>query len=162
MARTRYIICAEDRLLDRFTGLASHINVVDKIVLAVGAANPPGGQTPLLPEIDVARFIMTAVWVREPGDDGPFDYDVLIHRDSGIESVARGEFEFTKMFHRIDAGFRFTTKTKSTSGLVDIECRIRKQGASEWLSQSFPLEIEVRPSDSILGASAASANENKN
>jgi hypothetical protein len=160
MARPRYIICAEDRLLDRFTGLASHINVVDKIVLAVGAANPVEGQNDLLPEIDVARFIMTAVWVRESADDGPFDYEVLIHRDSGVELVSRGEFEFTKMFHRIDAGFRFTTKTKTTSGLVDIECRIRKRGTNDWLSQSFPLEVEVRQGEFVLGASAASANEN--
>jgi len=87
---------------------------------------------------------MTAVWVRDEGDDEPFDYEVRIHqsgRDS--ETVASGEFSFAKMFHRIDAVFVFTTITKVISGIADIECRIRRRGATDWMTQSFPLGIEV-------------------
>jgi len=56
----------------------------------------------------------------------------------------------TKRFFRVDAGLIFTTQTRfKESGELVVECRLKKQGTEQWLSQSFPLGIEVIPAESI-------------
>src|SRR5687768_10368059 len=140
MAKPRYIICAHDRIVDHATGLVSHINVVDRIIVSAQSQRIPEGASVIVPETELFGFVMTSVWIRddEEGPEDDYNFEVLIHYPDGRSKAgASGKFRFSKMFHRIDLGVRFTTHSNIVNGRLVIESRIQKQGSEGWLSQSF-------------------------
>lgn len=151
MAKPRYIVCSQDRLVDQATGAVTHVNVVEKFVIKLEPApEPPPGTQYLIPKIPIFKMILTAVWAREQddSDSDDFEFEAILHKPSDeIPFVLhRGEFRFLAgaSYFRIDSGIIFTTETKFTkSGAAVFENRIRKRGSDNWLSQQFPMEIEV-------------------
>lgn len=151
MAKPRYIICSQERIIDQASGLASHINVLDRFVVH-SFKTPETAQADkvfLVPQIPVAQFVVTAAWAKGEDDskDDEFDFEVILRKPEGEEkTIQSGTFRFAKRFFRIDAGVMITTRSTFTqSGEMVLECKIRKQGTVPWLSQSFPIDIEVVP-----------------
>ena len=161
MAKPRYIICSQDRLVDQATGMATHVNVVEKFAIKEERSPEPLPNVQYaVPNLPIAKMILTAVWAREAGDSesDEFEFEVLIHKpeDESI-TLQKGEFSFPPglSYFRIDSGIIFTTHTKfKKGGTVVLENRIKKRGSDEWKSQEFPIEIEV------TGAEAANVGEN--
>ena len=154
MPRARYIICSSERLVDATTGLVTHVNVIDKMI----ATGPPEGSHDDVPEIPICHMIMTSVWMKEESDDpeAEYDYEVVVHKPSeSPKVVASGDLVFDKKFYRLEVGFRFTTKSKIQNGIVVFESRIRKKGATDWLSQSFPIETELQTVGSTIPEKSA-------
>jgi len=153
MPKPRYIVCCQERLVDQVSGLASHINVIDRLEIRELRQETPGDVRPatplLIPKLPIAQMIVTAVWMTEPGDNEKDVYEfetIMLRTDGSSDVIHQGEFQFSKHFYRIDTGVVFTTHTKfSASGELTFESRIRKQGSDQWLSQFFPLELAFIP-----------------
>jgi hypothetical protein len=142
MARPRYIVCSEDRVTDRVTGLVSHFNVIEE--LTVNQQQAPEEMvsshgTPWL------RMVVTALWSKDDEDleDDVFEHDMLLHLPGNEkpETVIMGEVKFSARNHRFEmmvAGQPFTV-----AGTVVFESRLRKKGSFDWLSQKYEIPINV-------------------
>jgi len=148
MARPRYIICAKDRLVDQASGLASHINVIDR--LTIGHLKPPSvpdGVKLAILQQPIVQMVLTAVWIKDDNDSesDEFEYETIIRKPNAEPLISHtGEFRFLKRYYRIDSGITFTTGTQfPSSGEMILENRIRKRGTTDWLAQAFSFELEV-------------------
>jgi hypothetical protein len=165
MAKPRYILCSKELLVDQLTGLASHINVIDRFeIRIVRPPELPPGTAVAIPNLPIAQMLVTAAWAKETGDTerDVFEYETVLHKPDGTSDVVhKGEFQFlSKRFYRIDTGIMFTTQTKfSTSGELSFESRIRKRGMEEWTSQSFALDIELVSPEPAVESTVGDANQ---
>ena len=77
-----------------------------------------------------------------------FEFETRLHVPGGQDPIplANGTFRFEKASHRIDTGVLFPVvlPRQPERGIMEVECRIRKVGDSEWISQSFPILVEVK------------------
>jgi len=148
MITPRYMICSEGRLVDRETGLVSHINVVDKVVITRGVLSPG------LPVPTSMRFFVSAVWsADEAGMGQTCDWEFLVSfpGDKEPRSMASGQFQFSVPFHRFDVLFQTRpgdasqAQSEPQSGAIRFTSRVRPVGADEWLSQDYAILVEVIP-----------------
>lgn len=147
MARARYIICAKDRLVDQASGLTSHINVIDRLHIAQVKTAFPDGVKIAVMRFPTIQIILTAVWSKgaEDSESDEFEYETILHKPHA-ESLTthQGEFRFVKKNQRIDSGISIMSDSQfPASGELVLESRIRKRGTSDWLSQTFTLDIDV-------------------
>jgi hypothetical protein len=140
MPRPVYIVCSESGSEDRTTGLGSIFNVIDKIQferLPQGAVGVAGFQ-----------FRITAVWKREPGDEGQeFDYEVALTLPATANELrlASGTLVFSRPLHRLTTQMQGPPPLQGEGELRAIS-RIRRSGTQDWLSQEYPVLVEeIRP-----------------
>jgi hypothetical protein len=141
------MICSEGRLVDRETGLVSHINVLDKVLITRGAL-PPGQPFPSI------RFFVSATWCADEaaiGQTCDWEFLVSFPGDREPRNMASGQFQFTVPFQRFDVLFQTLlgdaseAQIKLETGAIRFTSRVRPLGTDEWLSQHFALPVEVIP-----------------
>jgi hypothetical protein len=155
MITPRYMICSEGKLVDRETGLVSHINVIDKVLVTRGA-HLPGQPTPSI------RFFVSAVWCADEaalGETCEWEFLVSFPGDSEPRRLASGEFQLTTPFHRFDVLFQTMAGDPSKAqvvlrtGPLRFTSRVRLAGTDEWLSQDYVVPVEVissaKPGDRV-------------
>jgi len=148
MPKPVYIICSQSGTVDQATNLVSLFHVVESLYVRPETPEYP---TPSL------TFRTTAVWMRaeRDGPDDEYESEFLLHlpgQQPESPPGFTGRFRFTQYFHRLvldltlvrspDAGgIRF-----STPGILRVECRIRPIGGKDWLSQEYPIVLNLAPS----------------
>jgi hypothetical protein len=132
-----YILCSESGSEDKETGLLSLFNVIDKLRVNTGAMPMPLTAAP------ITQLRITAVWMREQGDDGnEFEFEVIFRPPKGDEIKAmRGTFSFAMPLYRIIARVIGMFPIQG-EGVLWIENRVRKVGAGGWRKQESPIFIE--------------------
>ncbi len=146
MIAPRYMVCSEGRIIDRDTGLVSHINVIDKLLVTRGHGDP--GQV-----LSALRFFISAVWAtdEETPSEGQCEWEMLVSFPGQTEpqKMGSGEFQFTKPFQRIEVLFQgiFGTPPQSLvrleTGVLRISSHVRRKGDDEWLSQDYTIALDV-------------------
>lgn len=150
MPKPAYTLFAQSISQDRETNTLSVFHIFEKLQ----QRNLADGETldPRDPNANTAfRGVVVSVWVKDPADFGrAFLYELaLIPPGTDEEEVVIGTSEMkfsedrSKPFERITIkliGFPLATKT---SGILWMESRIRAKTASEWITQRFPLAIDV-------------------
>jgi hypothetical protein len=147
MPSPSYIICCETGTEDKYTGLASLFNVIDRIVVRRHTRQTPdGGAVKSGPTIRIV-----AVW-RAVGDhdyQAEFESELnLLLSPIGKETTLHSDtFRFLpdKSRHRIVV--IIGALDLDQSGLLVFESRIRRLGDPDWLSQSYVVDVVVMPSD---------------
>jgi hypothetical protein len=144
-----YIICCESGTEDKFTGLASHFNVVDRIVAKKPPPSGADSNVPIIPSPPPLRIV--AVWRADDDSDfeGIFQSEVIMRlmpKDE-IGTLYSDTFSFLRerYKHRITVilgGLRV-----EESGKVIVESRIRRPDESKWLTQSYIIDVVVNTSE---------------
>ena len=152
MVRPRYIICSESRTVDRTSGLVTHYNVIEELTVSVGGPKAKAGSAPFL------KFVVTAVWMRETGEEAEDTYEFETSMHLPGEEIARrihaGEFQFGEhRFHRLETFIQglFTQRGEAVPndaltlqpGVLRLESRIRRSGDQQWLSQDYVIPVRV-------------------
>jgi hypothetical protein len=102
-------------------------------------------------------FVLMATWMAESGDtpDVEFEYELRaivpaaqpvpgLVAGQAIVGLAAGTFRFETPIHRFTAPFEQPVPV-GLSGTLWFESRIRKKGVEEWLSQAYPILVEIAP-----------------
>ena len=144
MPKPVYILCAESGSVDAKTNRMSHFNIIEKI--AVTKARVPRQTKPMPGAPPLNSMQVVSVWMRTAQDteNQEFEYelDISLPHSQKKHTPGKGRFKFTKPLQRITVGI-VGLLPFSRSGLMKIQCRIRKVGDRKWLRQEYPIIIEV-------------------
>lgn len=147
MAKPAYIICAHSCVEDRETGIISAFQIIDKLQVTPLPVPPPGQNLVVLWQ----GMVIMIGWLGEPPDIGQeFEMATRFVLPNGeTQDLAQTPFRFgdpdpRKVLHRFVLRFP-QPPSFNIPGLVLIESRIRRTGTEQWISQSYPLIIEVLP-----------------
>jgi hypothetical protein len=150
MAKPLYMICCESGTEDAYTGMASHFNIVDRIVVMPDKPDPlSGGAGPPVTSIPLR---IVSVWRAEEGDyEDEFEHEITmtLFSQPGTATLYSQPFRFLRdrPRHRttvVIAGFK-----AEQSGELVVESRIRLPGQSDWLTQSYTIDVLLRQSEEI-------------
>jgi hypothetical protein len=142
-----FIICCESGSDDSLTGLASLFNVIDTFV--VNSAPVEDTNQATVPRDGAPSLRIVATWRAICPDDfeGEFESELrMIFEPSGeTQSLAAQTIRFwrEKPRHRLTAVIG--ALNLPMSGTLTVESRIRRRGSDAWLSQSYPIDVVVRP-----------------
>lgn len=157
MPRPAYIICSRTGALDQYTNSVSCFNIIEALnvskmetekVESKDEGSPEGKSAVTLP-IRVQSFGMRvlAVWIKEESDSSKDEFEAQIVfrlENTPIDLMIVGfpNFHFEKRMHRLVAP-EVPVPPVPDLGLLLVECRVRRVGATEWLSrQSYPIILE--------------------
>lgn len=138
MPKPVFIICSQSGSDDRFTGLLSLFNVIDRIRIARRSEHIGGASLSTTP-----RFRVTASWLREdPDKSREFEYEVLaLLPPTGSEfTLRKGTFIFNRPFKRLTA--KIIKPIPFEEGVLTVQCRVRLLGENQWIVQETPIVIE--------------------
>ena len=149
MARPVFIVCAQSTAEDKDTGLFSLFELVEKLIISPIPTPKEGDKTVL---VRWNPFRLVAVWLLEPDKgetyEDEFEYDLRLYLPLSEQpiSLASGIFKFSQPVPRLM--HRFTLRFDSPppldkSGVMRAESKIRKLGSEVWLSQDYPVVVEV-------------------
>lgn len=142
MPRPLYIVCSESAAIDQDTNRASLFNVVEGLQVTV-VPKPSGEGVAFVKTLD---FRGIAVWMRNEDDDPEDEYEFELAArapgDADENVFGDGKFKFTKRLHRFNVLIG-VHKPWTESGMFVFTSRIRRVGTSEWLSQEFPILVDV-------------------
>lgn len=145
MPRPKYIICSQSRIIDKFSGLVSHINVLDELHAVKPAATmPPGAAIQPLTTLS-----LIAVWERSEtdSDDELFELDVRMHVPGADipRTLYVGDTSFgTSRNYRIDITVGLPAMN---TGILLFESRFRRKGELDWLMQGYEIKIVVETTE---------------
>jgi hypothetical protein len=138
MPKPLYIICSQSSCEDKFTGLYSIFNIIDKLRFS---------SAPIPNVAPIVEIRITSAWAKEPGDeDQTFEYQVSLTFPDGINlQIGSGQFAFVSQNYRITAlllgGLPWVPS--GDSGAMVADARVRRLGDSEWSSQTYPIMLEI-------------------
>lgn len=143
MSRPAYIIVSDGVSEDRTTNLVSVFTISERIVLqVVGQQDGP----PAKPELATFQCQATAVWMHESGDaDHEYVHQFVLTTQDGsskdLGTPTAFKFSSKRVFQRFRLHFR--GKIPPVSGIVLFESRIRRKSNTDWMVQSFPLQVDA-------------------
>src|SRR5437868_4455634 len=134
-----YIICSESGSEDRVSGLASVFNVIEQI--EVRPLPPPTPDQPAV--VPFFPFRVSAQWMKAEDDaeTDPYECQIRLHypgAEREPEPVAQTRLHFTRPFNRVTMRANLPLAFPAL-GLLRVECRIRREGDTDWLSQEYPI-----------------------
>jgi len=140
-----YIICSESGSEDSQTGLVSLYHVIERLLITPTPA-PQEGKRPTI--LRLQQFRITASWMLNQGDDPSAEYEfemnVAVPPDANRQQLMAGRFHFEggKPFYRISVLFDGPPPI-AAGGVMIAESKLRKVGDESWLSQTFPVVIDL-------------------
>jgi hypothetical protein len=138
------MICSESGAEDAGTRLVSIFNVIEKVQVPRTPEPPPGAAVAVLRALP---FRVLSVWMRTeedtPGE--PYEFQVALRHPGQAEAavVARGHFAFIDLLSRVVLAGPFPLGP--ATGILWVECRIRRVGGAVWLKQEYPILLEEVP-----------------
>jgi hypothetical protein len=152
MPQPVYTLCCQAGSEDKYTGLISHFNVIERIIVSKIEVSKIDAETVAPVNTTVHQIRLVSVWMRtaQDSDDDDFEYMIeIVMPPSGRRSkVQEGRFKFTKPLHRFTFNFIGSPPLEG-SGIMWMECKVRKLGEELWLTQAYPIFFE-----SNLGSSS--------
>ena len=151
MPKPVYILAAQSWSLDQESGLSSYFHVVEGYEFTILPIDSDKHRTTIAQLSETANFVCVAVWMKTDGDlpSDEFEFVLSLLAPGKPEFViAKGSFRFTKTFQRIGAKISLASSPPG-SGVMYLESRIRKTGATQWLKQEFPIPVTVRSAESV-------------
>ena len=146
-----YIICSESGTEDRYTGLMSHFNVLEKFLLSKIDPSKVSQLPQPAPAIPLGRIRVVSVWMKmdEESEDDEFEYslDVVLPPDGKRTCASTGKFKFTKPLYRIQINLIGQPPIEG-SGVLWIECNVRQLASDSWMAQRYPIIIELQSNES--------------
>lgn len=135
MLKPVYIVCCENSLEDKTTGLQSYINIYEKILFHKNPA-----EVPPAPPTQIRVF---ALWVGEREDIGrqfesevnvvlPGPSETVLELDKGT-TTCTGEGWIRVTAHLIG------TPPIEGPGIMRLQSRMRRVGDENWLTQEYPI-----------------------
>ena len=149
-----YIICCESGTEDKYTGMASLFNIIDRIVVKPrdpektdsGAPNPWGSLS----------MRIVAVWAANgDGDfDGEFDGELrmLMSPQNQEQILMTDKVRFTRAMPRHRSTVIISGFQAEQVGQVIVESTIKRAGESEHLTQRYAIDVLVSPPDVAVSA----------
>jgi hypothetical protein len=141
MATPVYIVCCENSLEDRGSGLISCINIFEKFQFL--RLQQPSATPTILPQM---RII--AVWRREAGDENRDHEFEMSFINPGKETpilLHRGNFVFLSPLYRITSHLLGPPPIEG-SGILRFRSQVRPVGAEKpWTTQECLIEVEEAP-----------------
>lgn len=148
MAKPLYIVCAESGVEGKEKNLISIFNVLEKVTLSIESLEKSDPSGPAKAVIQPLMLWAIAVWMKEEGDEGrQFESQFVVFSPDGAEIIKAEPKVFgfvsgkylTRMILRLQL-----VVTSFPEGFLRIQSRIREVGKTEWLSQEYPILVEVR------------------
>ncbi len=139
MPRPSFVICSQSGADDKFSGLLSLFNVIDRIGVRQRIQNGAENVTSSF----VPRLRVTATWLAEAADKSEvFEFETVALLPPNREEfrLGKGQFVFNKSFKRLVT--RIFKPIPLEEGLLVIQSRIRKVGTTEWSMQEVPILVE--------------------
>jgi len=142
------MLCSQNTVIDRETGLASHFNVVDACEIKIQERTATEGapftgtlvQEPL-------RLAATAVWARTDDDNEKevfeTEFSILKPWEESEQVVHHSDFSFNRRQHRFVLSAMIRTSQDAKAGIMRFESRIRSKGTEAWLRQSYEIHLDV-------------------
>lgn len=148
MAKPLYIVCADSGVEGKENNLISFFNVLEKVTLAIEALKQSDPSGPPKVVIHPLMLWAVAVWMKEDGDEArQFESHFVVIRPDGAEIIKtepkRFGFVSGKYLTRFVLRCQLTV-TSFPEGFLRIQNRVREVGKTEWLSQEYPILVEVR------------------
>jgi hypothetical protein len=140
MPRPVYVLCAKGITEDKLSSLMTAFSILESMEFGTERREASILFDPLTVQLQGL-----SVWMREESDDEvEFEHQWAVHGGGRHDTLPATTFRF----ERERPLFRFTLLTKgipilTESGLIEFESRVRRLGADEWLSQSFPIVCRV-------------------
>ena len=143
MPRPVFMICSEMASENKKDNQLSIFGVIEMLTLQIAAKE---GATVPPPERSIKSRIIAA-WLKEEADEGvEFEEQVVFHLPGATDEVVAAEqrfrFDDEMCIHRISLQM-LGWPPMATPGLFRIECRVRPVGEEHWMSQEYPIVIEV-------------------
>jgi hypothetical protein len=122
----------------------SLFSVVERVRVTPVPVPQPGEAPPI---VLYQPFRVTAVWMRNPEDDTAQEYEFevrLLPAAGSAQNVTRGRFQFdpARPFHRVALDL-LGPSPFTGPGVNRLECRLREVGAENWLTQDYPILVEM-------------------
>jgi hypothetical protein len=163
-----YILCCQSGADDARTAIASHFNVIDRVELTPMDVDDLDKGVPATVVLTPLRAV--AVWrgIEESDFDGEFEFEIKGVFPGGREisllpSSNRFRFQREKPRHRLTIELPPPLfETAQESGTFLLECRIRKEGSADWLTQRYPIDLVVHPKKSGTSAASESVSQPSN
>lgn len=140
MPQPVFIACAQQIVEDKHTGLVSLFQLIDGFQLSIRSRDEQK-----VPATPLHSFIGMAVWRSNDDEhsDWEYEYQAVARPPGESEQIVRnGRFQFTTRRVRFIQGLIVPNAWTQSGDFVFIH-RIRRAGESEWLSQSYPIEVTV-------------------
>lgn len=148
MARPVYIIAARGVIEDETTRLVSIFAIIERFEITrwpIGTASPEDVRATNLAVAQSVENTVFAVWMRQPGDENVhFEHQFAIISPASEQLTEVEQFQFTAAgaFHRFRLNMHGIPPITESSQF-EIESRVRRQGETEWIRQSFPIVCDV-------------------
>ena len=164
MPRPLYILCAQSFAINQDTNTLSVFHILESLNTFIGL-QPSPGETVVSHER--FAFVGFAAWRRGEGEDSDqeYEFEILLKRPDQEQPVSMtpGTFKFTMPNQRFNVHFAQMEPFTQSGDLV-FTSRIRPVGTTEWLTQDYPIRVDVhRPSqpssEPAISASAESRPE---
>src|SRR5260370_16056338 len=142
MPRPVYVLCCESMTIDNVTGLPSYINVYDTVTIGY---LPIGPGTISPPPSELTKIRVSALWALNPDEqlNRKYEHQFWFRGPDGFTSppFPITPFQFDKPFYRADVFVRGQPFT--LTGIYYLESRLREIGQAQWITQDFPLRVEM-------------------
>lgn len=142
MPEPRYMICAEDVIVDNATNLVTFIKVIDRLLISVHPDPPQNVDPARRGWIKICAF---ATWSRleEESHDQVFDFELAVLRPGHEEEIAlNGQFSFEDGEEK-KFDLRLQGAVVRQPGFFEVISRVRPEGQAEWQSQSFRVPVTM-------------------
>jgi hypothetical protein len=158
MARPVYIVCAVSGSEDKDTGLISLFELIEKFqIFPIDLAKP--SSSPIVIKAQPIRVV--AHWMMEPekgerfGDLFEFEFRLVLPPIPTVLPLGSGTFQFAepRKFHRFTIRIE-TPLPFQGPGFMWVESLVRRKDATDWVIQSYPIELEEIPGPSLPAPSS--------
>jgi hypothetical protein len=143
MPKPLYTICSKDWSHDRETKLVSLFHILEGYDMFVPASHEPD-KIIAIPNAPTS-FVGVSVWMREESDLGTDEYESevwAIAPQQEKKVLATSVFRFERLFHRFVSVVKIQD-IPAHSGFLRFGSSIRRVGTEQWLSDEFPIPINV-------------------
>ena len=147
MPRPAYIVCCVSSVEDKETNMLSVFNVIENIrgmTVQEAEEKAKTENKPLVIQTQELRILCSFMLDEQESSDDLFDFELrFLPPEMEPISVATHEFKIEKFFHRFKVKFQGPLPTGEKTGVFWIEARAKKKENTEWVSQRYPIQLEI-------------------
>lgn len=155
MPKPVFIICCESGTEDKYTGMVSLFNIIDRIV---GKSRETDSGS--LPK-DSLTLRIVAVWAADSESDfeGEFNVEMrMLLSPQNLESTLSSDsMRFTPTMPRHRSTVIMGGIQAEASGQLIFESRVRRPTETEWKTQAYTIDVAIIAPDAVPAADGPSA-----
>ena len=146
MPKPVYIVCANSIVQDKISNLVSIQGVIERLSVTVKQSGRGPDERPATLVTEAMQFWTIAVW-RKVADDDEHEFKgqyVIIDPAGKDLSTPTTDFRFPagdKFLFRMLMKFRI--ESAMSTGMLRVQARIRRGDHEDWLTQEYPIVVDV-------------------